>query len=131
MVFTRIFFGPSSAARTRVTASTAPLVDEYTTVFGIDAKLATELTLMMLHATGSEVFKRFMCREDGAEHVDVELTMKFVFGQRFEGLERVDPSIIDENVQRAESLLRLSENRFDVISFRDVSLTAIALPPCR
>ena len=56
--FTRIFFGPSSLASTRVIASTALLVALYTTDMGGVCSLATEPILITCHPPAGTALPR-------------------------------------------------------------------------
>ncbi len=55
IAFTRIFFGPSSLARTRVIELTAPLVPLYTAAMGGVYSPAPEPMLMMLPPSGGNM----------------------------------------------------------------------------
>jgi hypothetical protein len=46
---------------------------------------------------------RFLGGKDSAEHVGVELQVKFVLGDVFERLEVIDAGIVHQNVDAAES----------------------------
>jgi hypothetical protein len=68
------------------------------------------------------VLDRFLGREEEAEDVEVELPVEVLRGDAAEGLEVVDASVVDEDIELAEGGFGLGEEAGDVFGVRDVSL---------
>src|SRR3954468_7283110 len=65
-------------------------------------------------ASGTELLDGFLRREDETEDIDVELSVEVLFGDVFERDKFVNAGVVDENIQRAERLLRLREQAINV-----------------
>ena len=73
--------------------------------------------------------RRLLCRQQQAQHVDVEMPVKVLFRDLLERQKIIDAGIVDQNVQPAERLLRLWKIFFTSAAFATSPCTAIALPP--
>ena len=64
----------------------------------------------------------FAADEKKAKDVGVEVAVELLFGDLIECAEFEDTSVVDENVELAEGLLRLSEETVDVSGLSDICL---------
>ena len=68
------------------------------------------------------MFRGFLGGENQAEHVEVEVRVKVILGDVFEGRELVNARIVHQDVELAIGLLGLCKEALDVSSLGDVSL---------
>jgi hypothetical protein len=87
---------------------------------------------MMLPPPVAEAFHRFLDGQIDAQHVCVEMPMKFGFGDRFERSEFIDSRVIHQDVELAVCGVRLSEESRDVARRCDVALNrdSISVSTC-
>src|SRR5581483_2581595 len=73
-------------------------------------------------AIAVEMRDRLAGREQGPEHVDVELTAIFRLGDFLDRLEAVDAGIVDQHIDRAEGLLRLGKEPLHIRFLGNIGL---------
>ncbi len=84
--------------------------------------MTVEPMLMMLPPCSPKCFDCFAADEKQAEDVGVEVAVELFFGELIERAEFEDASVVDEDVELAEGLLRLGEEALDVSGFGNIGL---------
>src|SRR5947208_8069044 len=140
MALTRILRWPSSLASVLVMASTAPLTRAeflgQRSGDGIDRALCAGVNrrtrrcqrrdcranVYNVAAIGTELLDRFLGGEEQAENIHVKVFVELFLGDLFKWRPIVNAGVVDQNVERAECLLRCGKEPFDFRLPGDVGL---------
>src|ERR1700751_1525980 len=114
MALTRILSGTSSSANPLVSASMAPLRVRVKQGSRHWMRADDRAEINDAPALGAEPLDRLLHHENRAEHVDVVVDVKTLFGDIREGAEAENPGVVDEDVESSERGIHFFEKPCDI-----------------